>query len=83
MRLDDSDPEFRRSQMMPLRGFVEYFLPNGPASDLLDAYKDHGTGKFSYEFLKAVDSDPGSRPVPADLRERLSHAAAAYEVLGT
>lgn len=83
MKPDDSDPEFRRSQMMLLRGFVEYFLPNGPASDILDAYKDHGMGKFSYEFLRAGDSDPDSVSVPVDLRERLSHAAAAYEVLGT
>lgn len=83
MKPDDSDPAFRRTQMMLMRGFVEHFLRNGPVADLLDAYKDHGIGKFSYEFLRAVDSDPGSVPVPVDLRERLSHAAAAYEVLGT
>lgn len=83
---DDSDPELqelRKSHMSMIKDFVSHFFPSGTKVDLLAAYRDHGMGRFSSDFLKEIDSDPEAAPLPKHLREVLTHAANVYEVLGT
>lgn len=79
---DDSDPEFRKLHMSMIKDFVSYFFPSGTKVELLAAYRDHGMGRFSSDFLKEIDSDPEAAPLPKHLREVLTHAANVYEVLG-